>query len=311
MTQSFNGMALAEGVVVLTTENARVIRIEREQIPYVNLGDSKGIYILWGSGTFYVGQGQFSQRLGVHINNPDKPFQRVFICAVNAKRQEIQDRFNHYLLDIEGYMDRLLTDIHGSHRRQNRQTTDTTPLLEEHQQFVKECEMLLDVLDATLLTEQIEIESVDTYEDESEYKNELAYSEELIETPVIIGDVNSPDIALLKAYLNGQAIEDKEKTRLALKGYIQEDGSVRPLINVWIISRKVRIEDPLEQLTEQQQQDIASIFDIKKVAKGYVMKEKGIPNKVYELLVASGNLIPSYENKQFYFIKDEIMDTYM
>lgn len=299
---------LGQGIISITGENAQVIRLKREQIPQLKLGGAKGIYILWGLGKFYVGQGVYAQRLQEHFNNPNKEFSRVYLCTVKLKDPDYYNQFSHYLLDLEGSWDRYLEGIHGRNKRLNKQKTDSQELLDVHKALFKEWLDLVNIIDPTLLEAQEDIVISNQYSgvisSEDEGLDSLPDAPQLIDTHIV-----DEDIQLLKKYLQDKnSIGDSDIRSLTYKGYIKDNGDVRYLFKVWVISRKVKVEDPLGQLTKQEILDIGKLFDYGKVHVGYLTKTKDVPNRIYRMLVESGNLIQSKEEPKILFYRDELLD---
>lgn len=304
---------LGQGIISITGDNAQVIRLKREQIPQLKLGSAKGIYILWGLGKFYVGQGVYAQRLKEHFNNPKKEFSRVYLCTVKLKDPDYYNQFNHYLLDLEGSWDRYLEGVHGRNKRLNKQKTDSQELLEVHKVLFKEWLDLVNIIDPTLLEAQEDIVISSQYSgvgnqgvisSDDEGLDSIPDAPQLIDTSII-----DDDIQLLKDYIQDKnSISAADLRSLTHKGYIKDNGDVRYLFKVWVISRKVKVEDPLGQLTKQEIVDIGKLFDYSKVQVGYLTKTKDVPNRIYRMLVESGNLIQSKEEAKILFYRDELLD---
>lgn len=294
---------ITPSIAKITTEDVSIVKMSRQDIRATQLGNSRGVYILCGRGSFYVGKGVFQQRLNEHFNNHDKVFSRVYLLTVVGDYEALEE-FWHYLEDIEGYFDRKFTGI--GHKRMNKDSTSNISILKKHQHYIDAWESILRIVEPGLMEEPVSVQITNAYTpelDDLESDSEELYDDFEVGTKA---DVTNDDIERLKEYQEGNV--EEHYAYLKLHGYLNDDDTIRYVFNVWVISRRVRIEDPLHQLTKQQHEDIARVFDYKNIRYGTILRSKDIPSKVYRILVESGNLLPSQEDKDLFFVKDTILD---
>ena len=319
-----------DNICKLEGTTGTVLRINREFIPQLMIQeDLKGLYILWGEGEYYVGQGFIKTRLTQHFNNKDKHFSRVFILTYNGSYEGYQE-FSHYLLDLEGALDGYLSNLGLS--TMNRASTLQQELLAHHQQVYDEWVKALHVLDPTFLQPSIPIieesnathisayiPSINDSEDETLYD---IWDSEQLDEEVLLEQLTEQDLEDLSKIPVTQAnakplqtigISNERATELhKQQGYINRtvEGLYyqNPLINIRYTHDGVKVTNPLEHFTQQQVRDIERALDPQYIINGEVVKQKGVPRKIYQLLVSMGAITELRQKKVHYYLSDNLAD---
>lgn len=319
-----------DNICKLDGTTGTVLRINREFIPQLMIQeDLKGLYILWGEGEYYVGQGFIKTRLTQHFNNKDKHFSRVFILTYNGTYEGYQE-FSHYLLDLEGALDGYLSNLGLS--TMNRASTLQQELLAHHQQVYDEWVKALHVLDPTFLQPSLPIieESNETHistyipsnvnsDDETLYD---IWESEQLDEEVLLEQLTEQDLEDLSKIPVTQAnakplqtigiSKDRMSELHKQHGYINRtvDGLYyqNPLINISYTHDGVKVTNPLEHLTQQQVRDMEQALNPQYIINGEVVKQKGVPRKIYQLLLSIGAITEVRQKKVHYYLSDNLAD---
>lgn len=305
-----------KGLLSIQGKKGRVIRIHRSDwsnLLSILTDQHKGIYILYGRGTYYVGQGVFKQRLSEHLTNPDKHFSRIYVCMNTGSYEEVQE-FNHYLLDIEGAMDRYLTGLDLT--RMNKDTTSQLPLLAHHQDLLDEWITLLDILDPTFRdphTQQLVIETTpQSFDTHTTISHELDdFNLQLEQVAQGYEDLDS-HIQTIQDYMRqpNQVSQERLNQAIYMSGLcdLDEEGSliVKPYLQLRVVNNQVIIEDVFKQYTEQELDTIKGLILTNKA--GVITKQKGVSIKIYRKLEQAGHLHTIPMQRNAYYLSDEWLD---
>lgn len=319
-----------DNICKLDGTTGTVLRINREFIPQLMIQeDLKGLYILWGEGEYYVGQGFIKTRITQHFNNKDKHFSRVFILTYNGTYEGYQE-FSHYLLDLEGALDGYLSNLGLS--TMNRASTLQQDLLAQHQQVYDEWVKALHVLDPTFLQPTLpmveestplyiptNIPSINNSDDETHYE---VWEGEQVGGSILVSQLTEQDLVDLAkvpvTQANAQPLQDIRLSKDRVIELHKQQGYINrtieglyyqePLINIRYTHEGVTVTNPLEHFTQQQVRDIERALDPQYINNGEVVKQQGVPRKIYQLLVSMGAITELRQKKVHYYLNDTLAD---
>lgn len=306
-----------QGIVSIQGNKGRVIRIQREDWQHLlsNLTDNhKGIYILYGRGTYYVGQGVFKQRLTEHLTNTDKHFSRIYVCMHTGTYEEVQE-FNHYLLDIEGAMDRYLTGLKLT--RMNKDTTSQQELLAHHQELLEDWLNLIHVLDPTFRdphTQQLVIGHTKQTGEVNTRVAELTdeFDLQLEQDAQGFEDLN-PYIKTIQDYLERPSLVSKSTLQQAIYysglAKIDDEGNitVKPYLQISVQEGQLYLDDVFKQYTLQELDTVKHIITTNSM--GLLTKQKGVSIKIYRKLEQAGHIHKHPLERHTYYLSDDWLDT--
>lgn len=301
------------GCTVLT-DTGYVLRVGRYELQGVLNQLPKefnGVYVLYGRGFYYVGQGNIPQRLTAHINNPDKYFSRIYIFW------DENEHLDRYLMDLEGYVDRYLQQL--GIKSLNKVTTTQPHLTEELTHIVNEWLQILNMVDPTfqdipdtpIVTTDIKIKQPVEEDNSVIESDELIYQQQRQDLELDT-ELSKDDLIMLHKILHKSSqvnsmdvVELSQRTGLVditNKGY-----KVKPVFQVDVVDKQLIINDPIRQLTQQQTEEIHRVFSQDTLYTGQLVKDDTIPKRIYNLLVESKQLIQGHQ-KNIYYVSDALAD---
>ena len=307
----------------LIGKTSTVIRINRETIPEVALPDTlKGVYVLWGEGEYYVGQGFIKTRITQHFNNKDKHFSRVFILTFTGTKEDYEE-FSHYLLDLEGALNDYLAGLNLN--SMNKAATLQTNLLPHHTGILQEWVEALHVLDPTFLQPPVLAEEEETgrgqevvfsitnhptYEEQEPVYSETTYTYEEDDLHVLahipVGKKNAKSKEGLQ--IPGKDIDELYLKKGAIKRTVEGLYYQTPLVYVYYHKEAVLVKNPLGHVTQRQVVDIQRALHRGSIENGEVIKQPGIPRGIYSLLLEIGAITELRNKKVHYYLSDALAD---
>lgn len=322
---SFKAGYFSNNSVKLEGKTSTLIRINREYIADMVLPeDLKGVYVLWGEGSYYVGQGFLKTRLMAHFNNKDKNFNRVYLLIFTGT-YELYDEFTHYLLDLEGAVNTYLSELGLS--SMNKVATLTTNLLPKHQELFNEWVEGLHLLDPTFLQQTTYGTSIEedkhyqsisytqhqppsTYEEQEPVFIDSQYTQEegdlrlLAQIPV--GKGKAKGISQLP--LTGDELDELYHKKGIIKRTLDGKYYQHPLVQVTYKNQAVIVSNPLNHLTQRQVLDIQIALHRGSIENGEVIKQPGVPKSIYNLLIEIGAITELRGKKVHYYLSDALAD---
>lgn len=296
------------------TDTGYVLRVGRYELQSVLNQLPKefnGVYVLYGRGFYYVGQGNIPQRLTAHVNNPDKYFSRIYIFW------DEHEHLDRYLMDLEGYVDRYLQQL--GIKSLNKVTTTKPQLTEDLTHIVNEWLQILNMVDPTfqdipdtpIITTDINIKQPMEEDNSVIESDELIYQQQRQDLELNT-ELSKDDLIMLHKILHKSSqvhykdvVELSQRTGLVditNKGY-----KVKPVFQVDVVDKQLIINDPIRQLTQQQTEEIHRVFSQDTLYTGQLVKDDTIPKRIYSLLVEAKQLIQGPQ-KNIYYVSDALAD---